>query len=162
MSKTRNQRATTAAPIKPATTPSLRIDRSAGAIGRAGWTVELDVRSIVAPRETAVFEAAARGFLPFGLRRQPGSGPRRERRGLGPRHTDDRLARIGEDDLAPEGWGRGAGRRHELGEIGVGRGRERDQEAVDPDDVRRALARMALAPAHPERSRRNAREVHAL
>src|SRR5207245_1850341 len=125
MSKARNQTATTAAPIKPATTPSRRIDRSAGAIcvlaivclppslgadpgdvgeparvdrrfADARRTVEPDVRSIVAPWETAVFQAAARGFLPLGLRRQPRPGPRRERPGLGPRQTHDRLARIGE------------------------------------------------------------------
>src|SRR4029450_7753730 len=125
-------------------------------------TLERGVRAIVAPGEPAVLEAPARGLLPLRLRRQPRPGPRRERGGLAPREADDRLARIGEGGVGPEGRGWGAGGGHELGEVGVGGGRERGQGAADPDDLPRALPRMPLWPAHAERSCRNAREVHAL
>src|SRR2546425_8191099 len=63
-----------------------------GRCGRnLGRSAEASRRSIVAPRPARAVEAAARGLLPFGLRRQAGSGPGGGGPGPVPRPTDHRL-----------------------------------------------------------------------
>ena len=125
-------------------------------------TVERDAGLGVTPRVARRLEAAARGLFPLGLRRQPRPRPPRKGDGLGPRETDDGLPRVGERGVGPERGRRGAGRGQIGGEVRIRRGRERDQKGVDPHDVRWALARMAVRPAHGERPRPDACEVHAL
>src|SRR5205823_5594128 len=66
-------------------------------------------RRVAGPGQPPVVDTAARGLLPLGLRGQPRARPRRERACLLPRDADDRLARIVEAGLTPEG-GRGHAR----------------------------------------------------
>src|SRR2546428_11528104 len=121
---------------------------------------EAERRRLARPGQVAVLDAAARGLLPLGLRRQPRPRPRPARERLVPRHAHHGLLRIVEAGLAPEGGRRRAGG----GEIAcvrrVGHGRDGDRERVEPHAVHGPLARRPARVAHEEGAGGDLNEVH--
>src|SRR5215472_16033642 len=127
-----------------------------------------DIRPLASPRIARALEAAARGFFPlrFGReamrravrRRQPFAIAHR----LEPVDPHHGLMRIGKARIAPPRRGRCGRRREEARVLLIGDGTPPDLESVDPDAMSGTLARVSLAPSHPEPARGDFHELHGV
>src|SRR5215467_7357954 len=124
-----------------------------------------DVRPVASPRIARAVESAARRFLPFRL---GGQAIRRAVRGrqpfaiahrLEPVDAHHGLMRIGEARITPPRRRRRVRGREEARVPVIGDGTSRDLESIDPDAMSGTLARMSLAPSHPEPARGDFHEL---